>query len=177
MQSLTTLFAHSRTVCVLTLCLLTAGPALAELPQVDNARIIQPPPGTNVAAAYFTIYNSSDEPLILTGVAGDAVENAELHLSSVVDDVAKMEKQDSVTVPAGESLHFKHGSYHVMLMGMREPLEAGTEVDLQLETSAGLLTIVVPVISMSDAVDTDSMNHDHGVEQNMEHDKMHESSK
>ena len=131
--------------------------ALAELPQISDARVVQPPPGANVAAAYFTIRNTASEPLQITDADSDVAEKVEVHLSSVENDVAKMEKQDSVTVEAGDSLDFKHGSYHVMFMGLNEELTAGNSLDLTLNTSAGDIDISVPIISVDDAM---SMQHD-----------------
>lgn len=129
-----------------------SGVALAELPQVSDARIIQPPPGAKVAAAYFTLSNPGTDELTITGVStGDAVNTAELHKSSVVDDVARMQKQTSIAIAAGESLEFTHGSYHVMLMGLNTPLEPGNELTIVLETSAGELSVAVPIITPDEA--------------------------
>ena len=125
--------------------------AFAELPQVSNARVIQPPPSANVAAAYFDLTNPSDQSLEISGVVSDAADRAELHLSKVENDVAKMVKQDQITLDAGESLAFEQGSYHVMLMGLNEELIAGSSLQITLQTSAGELVITVPVITPDDA--------------------------
>lgn len=139
--------------------------ALAELPQVSDARIIQPPPGAKVAAAYFTLRNPTDKELTITGVStGDTIKMAELHKSSVVDDVARMEKQDSIAIAAGESLEFKQGSYHVMLMGLNAPLQSGNELTIVLETSAGSLTVAVPIITPDEASKKTMMRSDHSMD-------------
>ncbi len=139
---------------------LTVGIAHAELPQINDARLVQPPPGAKVAAAYFTIDNTSTETLVITGVSSNTDMHTEIHLSSVVDDVARMQKQDSVEIPAGASLAFKHGSYHIMLMGISEPIAAGSELLLTLQTSAGELPVVVPVITPDEASTMKKMNHE-----------------
>ena len=131
--------------------------AVAEIPQIADARVVQPPPGSNVAAAYFTIRNTASEPLQITGAKSDIAKKVEVHLSLVENDVAKMEKQNSVTVEAGDSLDFKHGSYHLMFMGLNEELTAGNSLNLTLNTSAGDIDISVPIISVDDAM---SMQHD-----------------
>jgi copper(I)-binding protein len=155
-----------------TLLVCFSGFAFAELPQVSDARIIQPPPGAKVAAAYFTINNPSSDVLTITDVsASDTVKMAELHKSSVVDDVARMQKQTSISIPAGESLEFKHGSYHVMLMGLSAPLESGNELTLVLETSAGALSVAVPIITPDEASMKTMKHGDHmkKMDKNMEH--------
>ena len=147
------------------LLLSIANMAYAELPQTSNERIIQPPPGAKVAAAYFTLTNTSDKPLVISGVSSSAVSQAAVHLSSVVDDVARMEEQDSVTINAGESLEFTPGSYHVMLMGLTEPLSAGNNFELVLDTNQGPLSLSIPVITPDEGTKLDAMNHegmDHG---------------
>ncbi len=130
-------------------------PAIAELPQVNDARVVQPPPGAKVAAAYFTINNTDSDTLEITGVTSDIAKRVEIHLSRVENDVAKMEKQESVSVSAGESLEFKHGSFHVMFMGLNKALVAGESMQLTLNTSAGALKVSVPIISLEDAMKSD----------------------
>lgn len=144
-----------------------SGVALAELPQISDAHVVQPPPGAKVAAAYFTVSNPGTETLTITDADSDIAKKVEVHLSFVEDDVAKMQKQESVTVNAGESVEFKHGSYHVMFMGLNQALQAGDSLDLVLNTSAGDISVVVPIISLDDAMsshDMDKMNPDMGNE-------------
>lgn len=136
------------------------GNLLAELPQINDARVIQPPPGAKVAAAYFTITNPGSEPLEILDASSDIAARVEVHLSFVENDIAKMQKQDSVVIPAGESLEFKHGSYHVMFMGLSETLVSGNAFDLVLETSAGPLPVTVPVISPDASSSMQGMKHD-----------------
>lgn len=158
-----------------TLFALTLSASFASSPEISNARIIQPPPGAKVAAAYFTIENTGDAPLVITGADSDDVPMVSLHLSVVVDDVAKMLEQESVTVDAGDTLEFKHGSYHLMLMGLTEPLVSGSNLSFELQTSAGTLPIQIPVLSPDEAANMPSGSMDHG---KMKHDTMnHDSTK
>ena len=137
-----------------------SGSVLAELPQISDARVVQPPPGAKVAAAYFTISNPGDKPLAIMNAASDIAKSVEVHRSVVENDVAKMEKQESVTVPPGDSLEFKHGSYHVMFMGLNQDLVAGESFDLIVNTSAGDILVSVPIISLEDAMSRTHMQHD-----------------
>lgn len=139
------------------LCLVHAAPI-----EFSDARIIQPPPGAKVAAAYFSVHNNRAEPLIITGASSEAIPAISIHLSAVVDDVAKMIHQDSVTVEAETSLDFKHGSYHLMLMGLDSPLEPGSMLAFEIETSAGVIPIMIPIITPDEAssMQPHSMNHE-----------------
>ncbi|MFK8077326.1 MAG: copper chaperone PCu(A)C [Granulosicoccus sp.] len=150
-------------------------PSFASSPEISNARIIQPPPAAKVAAAYFDIENTSDEPLVITGADSDDVPMVSIHLSVVIDDVAKMLEQESVTIDAGDTLEFKHGSYHLMLMGLTEPLVSGSNIAFELQTTAGTLPIQIPVISPDEAANMSAGTMDHG---KMKHDNMnHDATK
>jgi len=156
--------------------------AHAEPPVISEARIIQPPPGSKVAAAYFTIHNDSKESLVITGASSDAIPHISIHLSAVVDDVAKMIPQDSVTIESESSLEFKHGSFHLMLMGLKSPLTAGSMLAIEIDSSIGVIPIMIPIITPDEAssMQSHSMKHDsktmesesmkHG--DSMQHDKM-----
>ena len=136
--------------------------AHAQAPEISSARIVQPPPGAKVAAAYFTVENTSETPLVITGASSSAAKKVEIHLSEVINDVATMTRQESITIEAGSSLDFKHGSYHLMLMGLNAPLSPGTMLTFEIDTSAGVLPIMIPVITPDEAssMQSHSMNHD-----------------
>jgi len=65
-----------------------------------------------VAGGYFSINNTANEALIITGARSDQTGKVEVHLSEIINDVATMSEQESVTIEAGEQLEFRHGSYH-----------------------------------------------------------------
>jgi copper(I)-binding protein len=148
--------------CLASVLLISVSLANAEPPVISEARIIQPPPGAKVAAAYFTIRNNSDEPLEITGASSEAIANISIHLSAIADDVAKMTRQDSVTIEAGSSLEFKHGSYHLMLMGLTAPLAPGSMLAFEIDTSAGVIPIMIPIITPDEAssMKSHSINHE-----------------
>lgn len=162
-----TLKMISLLMCVATLSI---GTALAELPQISDARLIQPPPGAKVAAIYFNITNTGENTLQVLDVRSNIASKTELHLSKVENDVAKMVKQEHIDVGAGETLAFRHGSYHVMLMGLTTALEAGSTVDIALDTSEGELLVSVPVISLDDAMSRESMHSGKSPDKPMKHD-------
>jgi len=152
----------------------TLSASFASSPEISNARIIQPPPGAKVAAAYFNIENTAADSLVITGASSDDVPMVSIHLSVVVDDVAKMLEQESVTIDAGETLEFKHGSYHLMLMGLTEPLVSGSNLSFELQTNAGTFPIQIPVLSPDEAANMPAGTMDHG---NMNHDNMNHDAK
>jgi hypothetical protein len=48
------------------------------------------------------------------------------------DGVMRMRQVESVDLPAGTSVKFKPGGYHVMLLDLKQPLKAGSKFALTL---------------------------------------------
>ncbi len=89
------------------------------------------------SAVYFVIENPGAADTLL-GVSSDAAEAVEMHRSVMADDgTMKMEHQKSVSVPAKGSLEFKPGSYHVMLIGLKQPLKVGDTFQATLHFQNG----------------------------------------
>lgn len=102
-------------------------PALA-----DGATPPAPLPGT-VAGAYLTIANTSSEDYQLVGISADLSQMAMLHESSVDDKgIARMRMVMTLDIPAGETVTFKPGGYHVMLTGISRDVYPGDTVGLTL---------------------------------------------
>ena len=117
---------------------------------VEDAWVREVPPASTITAAYMKIANNGTEDDKITGASSTAAETTEIHLSSVDDKgVAKMEKVDEVAVTAGETVEFKPGSYHFMIIGLKEPLKAGENVEIVLDfENAGKVTVNAPVKGM-----------------------------
>jgi copper(I)-binding protein len=102
---------------------------------VDGAWARATVPEQTGSAAYFTIRNTGgqDKLLAVTSPAADA----SLHSTNVDNGVMRMRPLESIEVPANGSIELKPGGTHVMLMGLKRPLAAGTtlELDLKFERS------------------------------------------
>ncbi len=94
------------------------------------------------SAAFFKIMNNSDQSDTLYAVRADFAEMAQLHVSFRKDGLVGMHPVKFVAVPARSTFYFKHGGYHVMLMGVKENLTAGKKVKLELLfRRAGTITV------------------------------------
>ena len=102
----------------------------------------------NAGAAYMTITaGDSGDTLIGVSVDSSVAGMAELHQSAMGDDgMMTMSMVPSIHVPANGSVSLEPGGYHVMLMNLAAPLEAGQtfEITLEFET-AGEKTVTVEV--------------------------------
>jgi len=109
------------------LAALTSTAAFAELPHIKNLTINPTPPGAKVGAAFFNVHNPNDTAITLSKVSSPVISRVEMHLSTVVDDIAKMRKLDAVEIDANETFSFTHGGHHIMLMDLEGPLFPGDD--------------------------------------------------
>lgn len=116
---------------------LTPVMASAEI-TVDDAWARATPPGMDRGAGYLTVRNEGDKSVRLDGASVDVAETVEIHHSSDEDGQMHMEVvENGIAIPAGDSVTLKPKGYHLMLMGLDEPLKAGDEHELVLEFSDG----------------------------------------
>lgn len=99
--------------------------------------IVAAPPGVDTMAAYFTVINPGDKDKKIMHIASDQFKSAEMHRSIIEDGIARMEKLDTLTVPAHSQVEFAPGGLHVMLTGPKQPVLPGEFVILQLEEADG----------------------------------------
>jgi hypothetical protein len=112
--------------------LLAALPALAAGLSVTNAWSRSTPPVAKVGVVYFTLKNDTNKSDRLLKLSTSVAEKVEVHRTEVLDGIARMREVAVLHVDAGQTLEFKPGGMHVMLMGLRKPLVAGTTYELDL---------------------------------------------
>jgi copper(I)-binding protein len=98
------------------------------------------------SAAYMIIQNNGDADKLVS-VTGDVAKSVGLHVTTMKDGVMSMNPlPDGADVPAGGSLVLKPAGYHIMLIGVKQNLEAGGTFKLTLKFKSGTaMTIDVPV--------------------------------
>lgn len=94
-------------------------------------------PGQDIAAGYMEIHSS--KAVSLVKVTSPVAKMVEMHETRMEGDVNKMRAVKRIDVPAGGSVALKPGGYHLMLMGVTKPLQAGQTVPFSLvfETADG----------------------------------------
>jgi copper(I)-binding protein len=112
--------------------LLAALPALAAGLTVTNAWSRSTPPVAKVGVVYFTLTNDTGKSDRLLKLSTSVAEKVEVHRTEVQDGIARMREVVVLHVDARQTLEFKPGGMHVMLMGLRKPLVAGTAYELDL---------------------------------------------
>jgi len=87
--------------------------------------------GQSGSAAYFTIRNAGGEDKLLTVSSPGA--DASLHSTTMDNGVMRMRPLEALDIPAKGTVELKPGGTHVMLMGLRQPLQAGAALELDLK--------------------------------------------
>lgn len=100
---------------------------------LEDAWVRALPPTQANTAAYVTVRNTGSEPLLVTGGSAALASRVELHDTVEVDGMLRMRQQESVTVPAGESLAFAPGGLHLMLLELERMPAAGEMLQLCLD--------------------------------------------
>lgn len=104
------------------------------------------------SAAYMMLTNTTGLDDELVGASSDIANAVEVHLSQMgADGVMQMIQQESVALPAGGMLELKPGSYHVMLIGLKQDLKVGDSITITLHFKNGEdVTLTVPVKEAAD---------------------------
>ena len=82
-----------------------------------------------------TLSNASAIPHALTSVSFNAAGMVEIHETSMNGEMMRMRQVSQIDIPANGSVELKPGSYHIMLMGLKKELSAGTTETLTLTFS------------------------------------------
>src|SRR5690625_3973622 len=118
--------------------------------------------GLQNGVAYFSISNNGDKDDVLIGARSPVSGKAELHTHEKDGDVLRMRQLHEVPLVAGETVAFEPRGYHVMLMGLHEPLKEGTQFPLTLEfRSADDITVEVDVKPLGRTSPSHHHHHDH----------------
>ncbi len=94
-------------------------------------------PGGLPAGGYFVLHNQGSAPLALTGASSPACGMLMLHKSDSMSGMAKMEDITHIDVPAGGTLNFAPGGYHLMCMNPTAAMKPGGKVSVTLQFAGG----------------------------------------
>lgn len=89
-------------------------------------------PSQPAGGGYLTIQNGGGGADRLVGAASEVAREVQLHSMQMDGDVMRMRQVDGIDVPAGQTVALKPGGLHLMFMGLKSPLVAGTRIPLTL---------------------------------------------
>lgn len=109
---------------------------------ISTAWVRSSPSGDN-SAAYMTITNSGVADTLIAAT-GDFAMMIELHTITNNDGVMNMHPaKNGIPIPANGTQILKSGGFHVMIMGLSNPLTSGQTIPITL-TFANAGSVVVP---------------------------------
>jgi copper(I)-binding protein len=157
-SSLQTLFLSSL---VLTASLVSAQPAAVKVEGAWARATVQGQQGTG---AFMNITAAQGTRLV--GVSSPVAGVAEVHEMRMDGDVMKMRAIPGLELPAGKTVQLKPGSYHLMLMDLKQPLlkDSTVPVTLRFKNAAGAdsqLELTVPVAMVAPGPVKAEMEHKH----------------
>lgn len=99
--------------------------------------------GAKVGAGYMTIRNTGGEPDRLVGGSLPQAERFEVHEMAIKDGVMTMRPvAGGIEVKPGATVKLEPGGYHVMFMGLKEPLKQGQTLKGELRfEKAGVVAV------------------------------------
>lgn len=111
------------------------------------------PPVVPNGAAYFQVHNVGDKSDTLVSVSASIAKRSMLHESYFEDGKVAMRHVHNLVVKAGQRVAFKPGGYHIMLMGLKQPLTEGSsfELILNFKVAGAIKTIVKVTKEMKEA--------------------------
>jgi copper(I)-binding protein len=117
--------------------------------------------GATVAGGYMTISNKGSAPDRLVGGSAAVAGRFEVHQMAMERGVAKMRPvQGGLEIKPGETVELKPGSFHAMLMGLKQQLQKGQKVKGTLEfEKAGKLDIEYAVEAVGATAPAADMHH------------------
>ena len=131
-------------------------PAKADV-TIENPKSYETSKGMYVGIGLFDLTNTGADTETLVDATTDICDHVELHEMKIDGDVMQMRKVDGgLDVNAGQTVKLGPMSYHLMLIGLKEPLVADTNFSLTLKFASGLTkTVTVPVMARVSATESD----------------------
>ncbi|MBO3274909.1 copper chaperone PCu(A)C [Pseudomonas schmalbachii] len=162
-----------KTLLALAALLSVSGTAMAHEYQAGNLHIDHPwslllPASSANGAAYFVVHNNGKEADRLLGADTERAASAEIHEHVHKDGMMKMQKVEGVDIPAGGTLTFAPGGYHLMLFGLKKPLAAEERFPVILHfQKAG--DVKVEILVQKEAPASGQTHDMHGMKMDMDH--------
>lgn len=137
---------------------------------VDDAWARTTVNGMNMGGVFMEIENETAKADYLVGGSSPVAERVEVHTHINEDGVMKMrEIKGGLALPVNQEVKLKPGAAHVMLMGLKKPLQAGEHFPLTLKFKyAKPVTVDVEVKSPTQE---QAKGHHHSHDHQHSHDK------
>ena len=118
----------------------------AQALQIKDAFARATNPGQSVGGGYLTIENPNVTADKLMSVTFAKATSVQIHEMKMEGDRMIMRDIGTLAIPAKSKVELKPGGYHLMLMGLKEPLNDGDTIAISLQfEKAGKVDVNMPV--------------------------------
>lgn len=100
------------------------------------------------SAVFMTVLNAGNDSALVSA-RSPVAKVVELHTHREENGMMRMRQVEKIDLPAGQTVMLKPGGLHVMLIGLKQALEAGSEVSVTLAFADGSeKTLMAPVVNV-----------------------------
>jgi len=139
-------------IVILSMCCISLTNAQTKLGnlQISKQMARATAPGQSMSSAYLLIENKGSTPDRLLTVTYSRAKEVQIHEMKMEGDKMMMRQLTSLEIPANGSVELKPGGYHLMMMGVQEPIKEGEQVKMTLQfEKAGKVDLIFPAQSLS----------------------------
>ncbi len=102
-----------------------------------DAWVSEAPPVARSQAAYMHIHNATEQDIVIVAVKAEGYGMVMMHKTVMDGDMASMEHQDSLLIPAQGNVVLSPGGIHIMLMSPERILSLGEKTAMTFTYSDG----------------------------------------
>jgi hypothetical protein len=93
-----------------------------------------------------TLINNGTSADRLLGATTPLANKVQFHKETEENGVSRMRQEDAIGLAPGTKIVFKPGEMHMMIVGLKQPLEQGKTFSLTLQfEKAGSIAVAVPI--------------------------------
>ena len=150
-----------QTILLATLGMLACQTSWANPVTVSKAWVRPTGPGQTVAGAYLDI--TAKQPARLVAARSPLSPDVQIHWMQMDGDVMRMREVAAIELPKNRTVSLKPGGYHLMLMKLKKPIQAGETVPLTLviETKRKRHSVKANALAQPQATEGSHDAHDH----------------
>lgn len=97
---------------------------------VENPWVRATVPNQQATGAFFRMTSKQDATLV--SARSDIAGVVEVHEMKMEQGIMKMRPVENLRFQAGQTIEFKSGGYHLMLMDLKKQVKSGSEVQISL---------------------------------------------
>ena len=104
---------------------------------IEDAYVRHMPPTQSVSGAFMVFKNTTSSDRAVVSAESNVADKVELHAHVHEGGMMKMRQVEKIDIPADGETILKPGGFHVMLIGLKQPLDLGQIVEIKFDFDDG----------------------------------------